>query len=290
MNIRELELADLPTLAELAARHGTVPQPDGTIHYRSLAYSLVNNEEDRIGKADVNTIDIVEYEARDQVALITLRRPEKRNAINAQLALDLQAAWERFEAGDERVAVIAGEGDTFSAGADVTDLPELWRCIPTIGARVEKPVIAAVSGYCIGGAIVLVQMCDLCIATEGASFIYPEAQLGFTGGMIAGLAGRIPHKLAMELMLLGRPLSAQRAYEAGFVNQVVPAGRHVDEALAWAAELAGHAPLVLRTLKRFVTQQVLPQGPSELLALAQRDLLAVQTSADYEEGRSAWLA
>ncbi len=74
--------------------------------------------------------EVVGYEVRDRIALITIRRPEKRNAINAQVALDLQAAWERFEASDERVAVIAGEGDTFSAGADVTDLPELWRCIP----------------------------------------------------------------------------------------------------------------------------------------------------------------
>ena len=205
------------------------------------------------------------------------------------VALDLQAAWQRFEAGDERVAVITGEGDIFSAGADVRDLPELWRSIPGIGAPVEKPVIAAVSGYCIGGAIVLVQMCDLCIASESASFIYPEARLGFTGGMIAGIAGRIPHKIAMELMLLGRPLSAQRAYEVGFVNRVVPDDRHVDEAMEWAAELAGHSPLVLRTLKRFVTQQVLPQGPSELMALAHRDLQAVETSDDYKEGRSAWL-
>lgn len=232
--------------------------------------------------------EVVRYEVRDRVALITINRPEKRNAISARVALDLQAAWERFEAGEERVAVIAGEGGHFSAGADVNDLPELWRCIPGIGATVEKPVVAATSGYCIGGAIVLVQMCDLCIAAESTSFIYPEAKLGFTGGMIAGIAGRIPHKIAMELMLLGRPMSAQRAYEVGFVNAVVPDGQHVDTALEWAAELAEHAPLVLRTLKRFVTNQVLPQGPSELMALAHRDLQVIQTSADIEEGAAAW--
>jgi enoyl-CoA hydratase/carnithine racemase len=233
--------------------------------------------------------EVVGYEARGPVALITIRRPAKRNAINARVALDLQAAWSRFEAGPERVAVIAGEGDTaFSSGADVSDLPELWRCIPGIGATVEKPVIAATSGYCIGGAIVLVQMCDLCIAAETTQFIYPEAAMGFTGGMIAGIAGRIPHKIAMELMLMARPMSAQRAYEVGLVNTVVPAGQHVAEALAWAEELAQHAPLVLRTLKRFVTQQVLPKGPSELMALANRDLKVVQTSDDIQEGRAAW--
>ncbi|MFN8517319.1 MAG: enoyl-CoA hydratase-related protein [Chloroflexia bacterium] len=233
--------------------------------------------------------EVVGYEVRDRVALITIRRPDKLNAINRQVALDLQAAWVRFAASDERVAVVAGEGDrAFSAGADVSDLPELWRSIPGIGAALDKPVIAATSGYCIGGAIVLVQMCDLCVAAENTQFVYPEAKLGFTGGMIAGLAGRLPHKIAMEIMLLGRPLTAQRAYEVGFVNRVVPNGQHVTEALALAAELAESAPLVMQTLKRFVTEQILPKGPSELLALATRDLQVVQTSEDIAEGRTAY--
>jgi enoyl-CoA hydratase/carnithine racemase len=237
----------------------------------------------------MTTSEVVGYEVHDRVALITIRRPDKLNAINRQVALDLQTAWARFAASDERVAVVAGEGDrAFSAGADVSDLPELWRSIPGIGAELDKPVIAATSGYCIGGAIVLVQMCDLCVAAESTQFVYPEAKLGFTGGMIAGLAGRLPHKIAMEIMLLGRPLTAQRAYEVGFVNRVAPNGQHVTEALAMAAELAESAPLVMRTLKRFVTEQILPKGPSELLALATRDLQVVQTSEDIAEGRTAY--
>lgn len=233
--------------------------------------------------------EVVGYEVRERVALITIRRPEKLNAINKQVALDLQAAWRRFEAGEERVAVITGEGErAFSSGADVSDLPELWRAMPGVGARVEKPVIAATSGHCIGGAVVLVQLCDLCIAAESTRFSYPEARLGFTGGMIAGLAGRIPHKVAMEMMLMARPMTAARAYEVGFVNAVVPDGRHVAEALAWAGELAEMAPLVLRTLKRFVTEQVLPKGPSELMGAALRDLGVIQTSEDIEEARAAW--
>jgi enoyl-CoA hydratase len=233
--------------------------------------------------------EVVGYEVKDRVALITLQRPEKLNAINKQVALDLQAAWRRFDASDERVAVITGAGErAFSAGADVNDLPELWRAMPGVGARVEKPVIAATAGHCIGGAVVLVQLCDLCVAAESTRFSYPEAKLGFTGGMIAGLAGRIPHKIAMEVMLLARPLSAQRAYEVGFVNAVMPDGRQVDEALAWAAEMAEYGPLVLRTLKRFVTEQVLPKGPSELMGEALRELGVIQASADVEEARVAW--
>lgn len=233
--------------------------------------------------------NVVGYDVRGRVALITIRRPEKLNAINLQVSRDLQDAWQRFEAGDERVAVIAGEGErAFTAGADLADYPELWRCIPGVGVKIEKPIIAATAGYCIGGGVVLVQMCDLCVAAESTQFSYPEPKLGFSGGMIAGIAGRIPHKIAMELMLLGRPLSAQRAYEAGFVNQVVPNGQHIDAALAMADELAANAPLVLRTLKRFVNEQVLPQGPSEIMAKVQRDLLTIQTSDDIEEGRVAW--
>ncbi len=233
--------------------------------------------------------DGVGYEVRDRVALITIRRPEKANAINAAVARNLQAAWSRFQAGEERVAVIAGEGErAFSSGADVLDPPELWRAIPGVGARLDKPVIAATSGHCIGGAIVLVMMCDLCVAAESTRFSYPEARLGFTGGMIAGLAGRIPHKIAMEIMLLGHVVTAQRAYEVGFVNRVVPDGGHVEVALEWAHELAGYAPLVLRTLKRFVDEAVLPKGPSELMAHAQRDLGVVRESQDIAEGRAAW--
>src|SRR5262249_43219637 len=117
---------------------------------------------------------------------------------------------------------------------------------------------------------------------------YPEARLGFTGGMIAGLAARLPHKIAMELLMLGHPMSAQRAYEVGFVNQVVPDGQQVEAALAWADELAGYAPLVLRTLKRFVNETILPKGPSELMAIATRDLEVVRNSEDIVEGRAAW--
>jgi enoyl-CoA hydratase/carnithine racemase len=92
----------------------------------------------------------------------------------------------------------------------------------------------------------------------------------------------------MEMMLMARPMTAQRAYEVGFVNAVVPDGEQVEQALAWAAELAEHAPLVLRTLKRFVTEQVLPKGPSELMGRTMRDLGVVQTSEDIEESRAAW--
>jgi enoyl-CoA hydratase/carnithine racemase len=140
----------------------------------------------------------------------------------------------------------------------------------------------------VGGALVLVMMCDLLVAAENAKFSYPEAAVGFTGGMIAGLAARIPHKVAMELILLCKTLDAQRAYNVGLANEIVPTGQQVERALAMAREIATFSPLVLRTLKRFVNEGVLPQGPSERMARANRDLAIVRDSADAQESLRAF--
>ena len=228
------------------------------------------------------------YESRDRVAVITINRPAKANALNADVAEGLAAAWRRFNAGEDRVAVVTGAGEkAFSGGADLDAPPELRRFMPGVGIAVEKPVIAAVSGWCVGGACVLVQMCDLCIASETAKFSYPEAKLGFTGGLITALATRIPHKVAMEFILMGEPMTAQRAYEVGFVNKVVPAGQHLAEAEEWARRLAGMAPMVLTTLRRFVGR-TLPKGPSEQAGAAMAEIEAVWGSDDYREGLAAF--
>ena len=117
----------------------------------------------------------------------------------------------------------------------------------------------------------------------------PGGKLGFTGGMIAGLAGRMPHKIAMEMMLMARPMTAQRAYEVGFVNKVVPDGRAGGRGAGLGGELAEHAPLVLRTLKRFVTEQVLPKGPSELMGRADaRPAGWCRPARISKKARAAW--
>jgi enoyl-CoA hydratase len=226
----------------------------------------------------------------DGTTLIAIDRPKKKNAICAQTAVELQQAFEAFDRADsQRVAVLTGTGDdAFSAGADLTDVPELWRCIPTVGITTEKPVIAAVAGWCVGGALVAVMMADLLVAAENARFSYPEAKVGFTGGLISVLPTRIPHKIAMELILLCRTIDAKRAYEAGLANEVVPTGMQVERALAMARELAGFSPLVLKTLKRFVVQEVMPKGPSERMAHAKRQLDVVRESADAKEAATAF--
>lgn len=227
-------------------------------------------------------------ETHGQITLVTINRPARRNAICKETALEIQAVFAEFDASDQRVAVITGQGDeAFSSGVDVASIPELWRCIPGIGIRTEKPIVAATAGWVVGGALALATHCDLLVAADNTQFSYPEGKLGLTGGIIAGLAGRIPHKAAMDIMLLGRPMGAQRAYDVGMVNDVVPVGQQVQAAMAYAERLAGHAPLVLRTLKRFVGQ-IVPRGPAEIMADTLRQVNITRESRDREEGFAAF--
>jgi enoyl-CoA hydratase len=207
------------------------------------------------------------------------------NAISSAVAVELQQAFVAFDADpDQRVAILSAAGDrAFTAGADVTDLPELWRAIPGVGFQTDKPIIAATSGWVVGGGIVVVMMCDLMVSTENSIFYYPEAKLGVTGGMISSLVTRMPHKLAMEMMLLCTQVSAQRAYEVGFVNRVVPNGRHEAEALKMAEAMLDSAPLVIGALKRLAAE-ALPVGPVERMVAVSRTLGRVRASEDMQEG------
>lgn len=234
-------------------------------------------------------MSVVTVENRGPVTIVSINRPEKLNAINKAVAIELQQAFAEFDRSAQRVAILTGAGGrAFSAGADVTDLPELWRCVPTVGIATDKPIIAAVSGWCIGGGLVMAMMCDLLVAAENARFSYPEGKVGITGGMIAGLAARIPHKIAMEMMLLGEPIGAERAYQAGLANRIVSNGTEIEEAVALALKIVDLAPLALATMKKFVNEHVLPKGPAELAARFGAELAAVRASADAAEGIRAF--
>ena len=232
---------------------------------------------------------VVTYQSADGVATVTIDRAERMNALDEAVVQGLNAAWRRFADSDDRVAVLCGAGErAFSVGADVKAPPrELWQGVPGIGVVLDKPVIAAVQGWCIGGAYVIVQMCDLVVAADSTVFKYPEAQLGFTGGLIASAVARIPHKVAMEFMLLGEDFDAERALQAGMVNKVVPAGEELDAARAWAGVLAKSAPLVVTTLKT-LAMQTLNKSPAEAGALAREKLLRVAKSEDGAEGGRAF--
>ena len=229
------------------------------------------------------------YESSDGIAVITINRPERLNALNEAVIVALQVAWERFEASDDRVAILHAAGErAWSVGADIKDPPaEMWQGVPSIGATVSKPVIAAVHGWCVGGAYVIVQMCDIVIASETTTFKYPEAQVGFTGGLIASSVARIPHKIAMEFMLLGKDVGAERACEVGMVNRVVAKGTELDEAMEDARILARSAPLVARALKT-MSLATLNKSPAEAGAISRNVLLGVRNSEDGAEGQAAF--
>jgi|TARA_B100001564_G_scaffold268960_1_gene230566 enoyl-CoA hydratase/carnithine racemase len=233
--------------------------------------------------------ELVTYTSHDRVATITINRADRMNALNEEVILGLQAAWRRLENSDDRVAVLTAAGDkAFSVGADVKDAPkEMWQGVPSIGTQTSKPVIAAVKGWCIGGSYVIVQMCDLVVAADNTRFKYPEAQLGFTGGLIASAVARIPHKVAMEFMLLGEDFDAHRALAAGMVNKVVPTGEEEEQAHAWANILAQSAPLVVQGLKEF-SMATLNKSPAEAGAIARDQLLDIKFSDDGAEGRKAF--
>ncbi len=232
--------------------------------------------------------EVVRYESADRIATITIDRPEKMNSLNEGVIQGLRSALRRFDGSDDRCAILTSSGDHFSVGADIKEPPaEMWQGVPNIGVPCPKPIIAAVHGWCIGGAYVIVQMCDLVVAADNTLFKYPEAQVGFTGGLIASAVARIPHKVAMEFMLLGEDFDAQKALTAGMVNKVVPKAELLSAARAWAAILANSAPLVVGTIKQFA-MATLNKSPAEAGALSRDALLSVRESADGQEGRAAF--
>jgi enoyl-CoA hydratase len=236
--------------------------------------------------------EAVTYEGRGPVAVISINRPERLNRLDSQIVDGLHHAWRRFMATDEhRVAVLTGAGDrAFSAGADLSAVPhDLYRAIPGVGVPVDKPVVAAVRGWCVGGGMVLTTMVDIMIVADDAKFSYPEVKVGFSGGLISNLATRIPHKIAMELLLVGDTIDAQRVYEVGYANAVVPADEVEATAMEWANKIAATAPLPSRLLKRFVSE-TMPKGPTEQAAIARVQVEDINDSADWVEGRAAFLA
>src|SRR5262245_16595015 len=234
----------------------------------------------------------VTYQAASGVAIITINRPDRMNRLDDAIVEGLHGAWQRLMASDaDRVAVLTGAGErAFTAGADLKAPPSsLYRAIPGVGVAVDKPVIGAVAGWVVGGGMVLTTMCDILIAAEGARFSYPEVKVGFTGGIISNLASRIPHKVAMELLLLGEAIDARRAYEVGYVNKVVPLAELIPTAMDYARRIAATAPLPSRALKRFVAA-TLPKSPTEIAGMARAEVDTIFASEDWAEGRAALAA
>ena len=233
-------------------------------------------------------MSLVKVESSEGITTITMMRPEKRNALTQELCDGLYEAYRAFEEGDDLVAVLQADGPAFCVGADLNNPPAaMWKAVPHVSHALTKPVIAATQGWVIGGGICLVMTCDLMVSADTTKFMYPEAKVGVFGGLMPGIVSRMPHKVAMELLLLGEEISVKRAYDVGFVNKVVPLGQERAEARRMAKVIAESAPLVIRTLRDFANQ-TLPRGPAEVFVPERYKLETIANSEDRKEGAAAF--
>lgn len=241
------------------------------------------------------------YEVSDHIATITLNRPVARNAINGQMRQELNQAWDDFLADtDAWVAILTGTGDVFCAGADLKDgagatgvFPGTFWEKPTInsfesGLELFKPTIAAINGPCVGYGLTGALFCDFVIASDRATFSYPEVKLGIP--TIVGSI-RLPQRIgwanAMELLLTGQPIDAQRALEVGLAWRVAPHDRVMAEARQWAQTLTAAAPLAQRATKE-VAWRAGEMGWIEAVRFGETMRKVAQNTDDATEGRAAW--
>ena len=242
--------------------------------------------------------DAVLFDARsDGIAVITINRPEAHNTLGREVREGLFATWERFE-GDPalRVAILTAAGDkAFCAGGDLKEMAELGLTAPPRGmfpvpgdnVEVTKPTIAAVNGVAYAGGWLLAQSCDLCVASTSARFAITEAKVGRGSPWAAPLIHMIPQRIMMEVILTGRPLSAQRAYEVGLVNRLAEPDGLLDAALELAAEIVANAPLSVMAGKETV-QLATEMGRTAALRAARHVWERAYRSADAQEGPRAF--
>ncbi len=246
-------------------------------------------------------MSLVTYEQEDHIATITLNRPEARNAINGALRVELNEAWNQFrDDQDAWVGILTANGSVFCSGVDLKDGKDavgrfggtFWEK-PTInsfesGMELFKPTIAAVHGPCIGYGLTGVLFCDFVIATTEATFSFPEVSIGVP--TIVG-AIRLPQRIrwanAMELLLTGKPMSAERALEVGLVWTLVEPEELAGAARAWAETLTEAAPLAQRATKE-VAWRTADMGWIESVRFGEVMRKVAGATADVKEGLQAW--
>jgi enoyl-CoA hydratase len=234
-----------------------------------------------------------------RVGLVRLNRPKALNALNAVLMTELVDALDMLD-GDEAIGclVLTGSDRAFAAGADIKEMMNatavemlsrntigLWDRV----ARLRKPIIAAVSGWCLGGGSELAMACDMIVASETARFGQPEISLGVIPG--AGgtqrLTRAVGKAMAMEMILNNRHLTAEEAARAGLVNRVAPPESYLDEALKLAREIAGRAPVAVRIAKEMVNQ-AFESTLAEGIAAERRNFYFLFATEDQKEGMAAF--
>ncbi len=241
--------------------------------------------------------ELVRVDAEGGVMTITINRAAQRNAINYDVAVELGAALDRLDAEPAlAVGVLTGAGGTFSAGMDLKAFASgQTPVLPGRGlggltrATVRKPLIAAVEGWALGGGFELALACDLIVAADDATFGFPEVKRGLIAGEggVVRLPHRVPHHVALRLLLTGDPLPAAEAERHGLIAQLTPAGGALTAAHALAARIAVNAPLALAAVKHVVRET---QGLNDADAFVRQDGIAagLLTSDDAHEGALAF--
>ena len=247
--------------------------------------------------AETDEQDAVLVERRDGVQVITINRPHAKNALNGAVARGIAAAVDELDADDDlRVGILTGAGGTFSAGMDLKAF--LTGDLPLVGERglggitqqpPRKPLIGAVEGWAVAGGFELLLACDLVVASETSRLGVPEVKRALVAGAGAAmlLTRRIPQAIALELLLTGDPITAQRAADLGLVNRLTPEGGALDGALELAATIAANGPLAVAITKQIARASfdwTLEEGwgkQSELMA-------PVFVSEDAQEGATAF--
>lgn len=234
------------------------------------------------------------------VALIQLNRPKELNALNLQLMLELKDALRELDANEEvRAIIITGNERAFAAGADIKQMAgksaidmlnidqfTTWDSIK----KTKKPIIAAVSGFALGGGCELCMTCDMIVASETAKFGQPEIKIGVMPG--AGgtqrLTRAVGKALAMEMVLTGKFISADEALGAGLINRVVPVELYMNEALKLAKEIAAQSPVAVRLAKESVLQAY-NGSLDEGLVFERKNFYLLFAGEDQKEGMAAFV-
>ena len=242
---------------------------------------------------------MIEYETRGNVAVITIDRPEARNAVNGQVTEELEAAVDRMEADDDIwIGILTHTGPVFCAGADLKAInaggaAQLNSPTGGFGGIVAKartkPIIAACNGPAYAGGCEIVLACDLLVASTEARFGVPEVKrnLVAAAGALFRLPAALPRNVATEMLLTGDPIDAERAHQLGFVNRLAPPGGAVDAAMALAEEITANAPLAVRK-SLAVSKQTFDTDEAAFTASG-RAIAEVMASEDTAEGLAAFI-
>lgn len=242
--------------------------------------------------------DAVLFETREEgIAVITINRPDQRNCLGREVREGLRGAWDRFERDPAlRIAILTGSGDkVFCAGGDLKEMVETGMTVPPRDmyalpydtVELSKPTIAAVNGHAFAGGWMIAQACDLCVASTNATFAITEVRVGRGSPWAAPLIHMIPQRIMMELMLTGKPITAERAYEIGLVNRLAQPGGALDAAIELATEVLEGAPLSVRAARETVMLAT-EMGRSAALQAARAAHEHAYRSQDAQEGPRAF--